>query len=103
LGTSSTPAHAIIGPRTVSSNIISLKAMASPVLRPRHPLVRFVRCRTVAKVLSTDFALRRYRGRILGVKVILSSPGLRSRTRGTFTDTGTDTGPIPVIASRSGK
>ncbi|SFA62041.1 transposase, IS5 family [Paracoccus halophilus] len=40
-----------------------------------------------------------YRGRILGVKVILSSPVVRSRTRGTLT--GTE--PIPVITSRSGR
>jgi len=40
------------------ADIISLKAMASPVLRPRHPLVRFVRCRTVAKVLSIRFDVR---------------------------------------------
>lgn len=49
------------------ADIISLKAMASPVLRLRHPLVRFVRCRTVAKVLSIGFDVRmpkpsRYRG-----------------------------------------
>ena len=40
------------------ADIISLKAMASPALRLRHPLVRFVRCRTVAKVLSIGFDVR---------------------------------------------
>jgi len=48
--------------RAVRSNvrrrIISLKAIASPVLRLRQPLVRFVRCRTVAKVLSIGFDVR---------------------------------------------
>lgn len=38
-----------------------------------------------------------YRGRMLGVKVILSAPGFRSQIRATFTGTG----PIPVITSRS--
>lgn len=40
------------------ADIISLKAMAKPVFRLRHPLVRFVRCRTVAKVLSIGFDVR---------------------------------------------
>jgi len=40
------------------ADIISLKAMTSPVFKLRHPLVRFVRCRTVAKVLSFGFDVR---------------------------------------------
>ena len=40
------------------ADIISLNAMARPVLRLRQPLVRLVRCRTVAKVLSIGFDVR---------------------------------------------
>lgn len=42
----------------VCADIISLNAMARPVSRLRHPLVRFVRCRTVAKVLSIGLDVR---------------------------------------------
>ena len=37
----------------------SLKTMASAVLFDRQPLDRMVRCRTVAKVLSMGFVVRR--------------------------------------------
>ena len=40
------------------ADIISLNAMASLTLRQRQPLVRLVRCRTVAKVLSIEFDVR---------------------------------------------
>ena len=40
------------------ADIISLNAMASPVFRLRQPLVRLVRCRTVANVLSIGFDVR---------------------------------------------
>ena len=40
------------------ADIISRKAMASPVFRLRQPLVRRVWCRTVAKVLSIGFDVR---------------------------------------------
>lgn len=38
--------------------IISLNAIARPVWRLRHPVVRFVRWRTVAEVLSVGFVVR---------------------------------------------
>ena len=40
------------------AEIISLNAMASPVVLLRHPFVRFVRCLTVAKVLSMGLVVR---------------------------------------------
>lgn len=40
------------------ADIISLKAMASPVFRLKHPLVLPVRWRTVAKVLSMGLEVR---------------------------------------------
>ena len=47
------------------ADIISLNAMARPVLRLRHPLVLPVRCWTVAKVLSCSDVLP-----VLGREVI---------------------------------
>ncbi len=38
--------------------MIRLKAMTSPVSRLRQPFVRFVRCLTVANVLSIGFDVR---------------------------------------------
>ncbi len=40
------------------ADIMSLNAMARPVLRFRQPLVRFVRCLTVANVLSIGLDVR---------------------------------------------
>ena len=40
------------------ADVISLKAMASPVSQLKQPLMRFVQCLTVAKVLSIEFDVR---------------------------------------------
>lgn len=57
----------------VWADIISLNAMARPVLRLRHPLVLPVRCRTVAKVLSMGLVPFRRRERAM-----LGFRGMRS-------------------------
>ena len=40
------------------ADVINLKAMASPVSQLKQPLMRFVQCLTVAKVLSIEFDVR---------------------------------------------
>jgi len=77
---------------------LALKPRRASRASVKSPVETPLRC-SYGSSFSTDFALRRYRGKMLGVKVILSSPAPQSLTRGTFTGTG----PIPVITSRSGK